>query len=111
MVSDSSGVCTSNSGSAESYDATPTDVTQFDMGMLVVCLQQYTAHKAGHLDISAGDILEGEDTGLASPHYLVTFRYSVLYTLKYDHTFWCNFAWNSHTCHLIGRLIAKHTIF
>lgn len=60
MVSDSSGVCTSNSGSAESYDATPTDVTQFDMGMLVVCLQQYSQHKPGHLDINAGDILEGE---------------------------------------------------
>ncbi|XP_050736843.1 SH3 and multiple ankyrin repeat domains protein 2-like isoform X5 [Eriocheir sinensis] len=58
MVSDSSGVCTSNSGSAESYDATPTDVTQFDMGMLVVCLQQYILHKPGHLDINAGDILE-----------------------------------------------------
>lgn len=63
MVSDSSGVCTSNSGSAESYDATPTDVTQFDMGMLVVCLQQYTPHKSGHLDINAGDILEGKHTG------------------------------------------------
>lgn len=60
MVSDSSGVCTSNSGSAESYDATPTDITQFNMGMLVVCLHQYTPHKPGHLDINAGDILEGE---------------------------------------------------
>ncbi|XP_069950590.1 protein shank isoform X2 [Cherax quadricarinatus] len=58
MVSDSSGVCTSNSGSAESYDATPTDITQFNMGMLVVCLHQYTPHKPGHLDINAGDILE-----------------------------------------------------
>ncbi|XP_066989733.1 protein shank isoform X5 [Macrobrachium rosenbergii] len=58
MVSDSSGVCTSNSGSAESYDATPTDVTQFEVGMLVVCLHQYTPHKPGHLDINAGDILE-----------------------------------------------------
>nr|XP_027226662.1 protein shank-like isoform X2 [Penaeus vannamei] len=58
MVSDSSGVCTSNSGSAESYDATPTDITHFDVGMLVVCLHQYTPHKQGHLDINAGDILE-----------------------------------------------------
>lgn len=60
MVSDSSGVCTSNSGSAESYDTTTADITQFNMGMLVVCLQQYTPHKPGHLDINAGDILEGE---------------------------------------------------
>ncbi|KAK7078928.1 hypothetical protein SK128_002588 [Halocaridina rubra] len=58
MVSDSSGVCTSNSGSAESYDATPSDISLFDIGMLVVCLHQYTPHKAGHLDINAGDILE-----------------------------------------------------
>ncbi|KAK3885694.1 hypothetical protein Pcinc_010114 [Petrolisthes cinctipes] len=58
LVSDSSGVCTSNSGSAESYDATPTDATLFHNGMLVVCLQQYTPHKPGHLDINAGDILE-----------------------------------------------------
>lgn len=65
MVSDSSGVCTSNSGSAESYDATPTDVTQFDMGMLVVCLQQYAPHKAGHLDINAGDILEGQPPNIS----------------------------------------------
>lgn len=60
LVSDSSGVCTSNSGSAESYDATPTDATLFHNGMLVVCLQQYTPHKPGHLDINAGDILEGK---------------------------------------------------
>lgn len=66
LVSDSSGVCTSNSGSAESYDATPTDATLFHNGMLVVCLQQYTPHKPGHLDINAGDILEGK----LSPKYI-----------------------------------------
>ncbi|KAB7498006.1 SH3 and multiple ankyrin repeat domains protein 1 [Armadillidium nasatum] len=69
IVSDSSGVCTSNSGSNDSYDSTIgvnssssmlalPDVTNFSIGMLVVCLKQYTPHTPGQLDINPGEIIE-----------------------------------------------------
>lgn len=35
------------------------DITSFDVGMLVVCLKQYTPHTPGHLDINPGEIIEG----------------------------------------------------
>ena len=92
MVSDSSGVCTSNSGSAESYDATPTDASQFDVGMLVVCLHQYNTHKPGHLDINAGDILEGNQI----------LQFSVLFFLQMNVAFgigWDQYIFWEHFTH------------
>lgn len=70
IVSDSSGVCTSNSCSNESYDSTIAvnsnnstltlpDVGDFNVGMLVVCLKPYNPHTLGHLDINPGEIIEG----------------------------------------------------
>ena len=59
MVSDSSGVGTSNSGSGGSYDATPSEHSLVLPGMTVVCIEAYSSKEANHLQLQPGDIIEG----------------------------------------------------
>lgn len=60
IVSDSSGVGTSNSGSGGSYDAnTPSDHSLVLPGMTVVCTEAYSCKDANHLNLQPGDIIEG----------------------------------------------------
>lgn len=60
IVSDSSGVGTSNSGSGGSYDAnTPSDHSLILPGMTVVCTEAYSCKEANHLNLQPGDIIEG----------------------------------------------------
>lgn len=61
IVSDSSGVGTSNSGSNGSYDAnTPSEHSLVLPGMTVVCTEAYSSKEANHLNLQPGDIIEGE---------------------------------------------------
>jgi SH3/ankyrin repeat-containing protein len=53
IISDSSGVGTSNSD-------TTTQGSVSVPGMTVVCLENYSSGQPGHLRISQGDILEGK---------------------------------------------------
>ena len=60
IVSDSSGVGTSNSGSGGSYDAnTPSEHSLVLPGMTVVCTEAYSCKEANHLNLQPGDIIEG----------------------------------------------------
>ncbi|XP_046439349.1 SH3 and multiple ankyrin repeat domains protein 3-like isoform X6 [Daphnia pulex] len=59
IVSDSSGVGTSNSGSGGSYDAnTPSEHSLVLPGMTVVCTEAYSCKEANHLNLQPGDIIE-----------------------------------------------------
>lgn len=60
IVSDSSGVGTSNSGSGGSYDAnTPSEHSLVLPGMTVVCTEAYSCKEPNHLNLQPGDIIEG----------------------------------------------------
>lgn len=59
VVSDSSGVGTSNSGSGGSYDATPSEHSLVLPGMTVVCIEPYSSKEPNHLQLQPGDIIEG----------------------------------------------------
>lgn len=90
VVSDSSGVGTSNSGSGGSYDATPSDhstpigvagvgagaggASQLNVvlpGMTVVCTEPYASKEPGHLHLMPGDIIEGGSTRFQLPFFLI----------------------------------------
>ncbi|XP_046640402.1 protein shank-like, partial [Daphnia pulicaria] len=59
IVSDSSGVGTSNSGSGGSYDAnTPSEHSLVLPGMTVICTEAYSCKEANHLNLQPGDIIE-----------------------------------------------------
>ena len=79
IVSDSSGVCTSTSDSTVGvHSAIEDDVSNFAIGMLVVCLKQYATSMPGHLNINPGEIIESNLLNFALPFHLINNYLSVI---------------------------------
>ena len=106
VVSDSSGVGTSNSGSGGSYDATPSDhstpigvagvgagaggASQLNVvlpGMTVVCIEPYASKEPGHLHLMPGDIIEGGSTRFQLPFFWSTWV-CLIFLFPWNAAYW-----------------------